>query len=517
MLDIVQAVGNFIVEDLKPISLVDGKGFSKLMKVAEPRFKIPSRTYFSQSVIPGQYIDLRRKVEAFLSTVKFCSITTDIWTAKYQTKGYLSLTCHSIDSEWTLRSTVLSTGELTADHTAQNISDALGELLCQWNIQEKVVASTTDNARNISNAMRNLNILSIPCVGHTLQLSVIKSFELPIITRMLSRLRKIVGHFHRSEKATRNLCEKQKQLGVPVHKLINDCVTRWGSTYSMLNRYIEQQQPICAVFLENRDARQFMPSDDEISAAEELVAVLEIFQRATEIVSGEKYPTLGIVQPLLQKLLFHTLAESLSDKPLSKNIKEVIRKDLSSRYQGNDIKSMLYMAMYLDPRFKDMSFVDNSTKSDIKEDVKVELLKLIEQEEISTDPEGALPPGPTETPPPKKTKLTTFFEGMIESTSGSEQLSSVDIASNEIKRYDAEEHMSLDQKEPLKWWKMREHRLKYMSQLVKKTLCITASSVPSERLFSSAGNLVNQKRSSLSPENVDSLLFLHENLSENLY
>ena len=49
--------------------------------------------------------------------------------------------------------------------------------------------------------------------------------------------------------------------------------------------------------------------------------VLEIFHSATEIVSREKYPMLGIVQPLLQKLLFYTLAESLSDKPLSKRIK----------------------------------------------------------------------------------------------------------------------------------------------------------------------------------------------------
>ena len=35
--------------------------------------------------------------------------------------------------------------------------------------------------------------------------------------------------------------------------------------------------------------------------------------------------------------------------------------------------------------------------------------------------------------------------------------------------------------------------------------------MPSDRLFSSAGNLVNQKRSCLSPENVDYLLFLYEN------
>ena len=39
--------------------------------------------------------------------------------------------------------------------------------------------------------------------------------------------------------------------------------------YAMLKRFIEQQKAICAVFLEDRDARQFMLSDDEISVAEE--------------------------------------------------------------------------------------------------------------------------------------------------------------------------------------------------------------------------------------------------------
>ena len=47
--------------------------------------------------------------------------------------------------------------------------------------------------------------------------------------------------------------------------------------------------------------------------------------------------------------------------------------------------------------------------------------------------------------------------------------------------------------------------------LAKKFLCITATSVPSERLFSAAGNLVAEKRSRLTSENIDKLIFLYEN------
>ena len=40
-----------------------------------------------------------------------------------------------------------------------------------------------------------------------------------------------------------------------------------------------------------------------------------------------------------------------------------------------------------------------------------------------------------------------------------------------------------------------------------------ATSVPSERLFSVAGNIVSAKRAALLPENVEKLVFLHENAS----
>ena len=93
---------------------------------------------------------------------------------------------------------------------------------------EKVVGSTTDNAKNIANAVKTLDTT---CIGHTNQLSVLKSFKLDLVSKMLGRLQMSAGHFHRSPKASAKLHEKQQLLGLPVHKLLNNCIMRWGSTY----------------------------------------------------------------------------------------------------------------------------------------------------------------------------------------------------------------------------------------------------------------------------------------------
>ena len=52
---LVEAVGNFIASDMQPLSVVENAGFKQLMYTAEPRFKIPSRPYFTNTVIPAMY------------------------------------------------------------------------------------------------------------------------------------------------------------------------------------------------------------------------------------------------------------------------------------------------------------------------------------------------------------------------------------------------------------------------------------------------------------------------------
>ena len=65
--------------------------------------------------------------------------------------------------------------------------------------------------------------------------------------------------------------------------------------------------------------------------------------------------------------------------------------------------------------------------------------------------------------------------------------------------------------EPLCWWKTNAPRYPLVSIIARKFLCIPATSVPSERIFSAAGYVVSKLRASLSPENVDALLFLRQN------
>ena len=65
---------------------------------------------------------------------------------------------------------------------------------------------------------------------------------------------------------------------------------------------------------------------------------------------------------------------------------------------------------------------------------------------------------------------------------------------------------------PLEWWRKSEERFPTLADLAKKLLCIPATSVESERIFSVAGNIVTRKRSCLKPENVDMLVFLNKNL-----
>ena len=171
------------------------------------------------------------------------------------------------------------------------------------------------------NAISELDLFNFPRIGHTLQLGVKRAFDVPKVHITLPRVGKLVAHFHRSPKSMSKLREKQKLLGLPEHQLINACITRWGSTYEMLKRFIEQQEAICAMLLEDGDNRSLMPSMDEITIIEELIEILKHFYQATEILSAELYPTIGVVFPILNHFLTVLLVSDDNDKDIAKKTK----------------------------------------------------------------------------------------------------------------------------------------------------------------------------------------------------
>ena len=62
----------------------------------------------------------------------------------------MSLIVYHISAKWNLQSHMLETGEITAEHTAVNLSIYLQECLDRWSLQSTQIS---DNASNITAAI----------------------------------------------------------------------------------------------------------------------------------------------------------------------------------------------------------------------------------------------------------------------------------------------------------------------------------------------------------------------------
>ena len=66
--------------------------------------------------------------------------------------------------------------------------------------------------------------------------------------------------------------------------------------------------------------------------------------------------------------------------------------------------------------------------------------------------------------------------------------------------------------DPLVWWRVHHKHYPILWRLAEMYLAIPASSAPSERAFSMAGNIITVKRCRMSTENLEDVLFLQANI-----
>ena len=186
-----------------PVNTVSDDGFRHMIQKFDPRYIPPDRTTFARNHIPALYEREKARVKKEVSSeLQYFAVTTDGWTSRANC-SYVSLTVHYINKSWEMCYHLLETAESTEDHTASSLAAAMKVALERWELKpERLSVAVTDNARNISLAIEQLNKLHVGCFAHTLQLGVQKAMELPEMAKVLGRAKILVSHFNHSCKSS---------------------------------------------------------------------------------------------------------------------------------------------------------------------------------------------------------------------------------------------------------------------------------------------------------------------------
>ena len=526
---ITETLARMCARDLRPLSIVEGGGFKAFCYELNPLYDVPCKTTVGK-YLTLSYDQMKSDLIQSISCQPGVSLTTDHWTS-LATEGYITVTSHYIDEEWNFNNYVLATRKTTERHTGENIFADIKSICREFAIRdESITCLVSDNASNMVSCAALLpdNITHVRCFGHTLQLAIRGSFDkVPMMTRTIGAAKGLVNHFKRSVNVNIELERRQLQMGIATNKLIIDCPTRWNSTYDMFERLLEQRLAIYAVLHDQTitkpsDARVVDLSDEQWSFMEAVVPVLKPLYMATRLMCSEEYPTLSGVYPILFSLTDMHLAPKATDCPAVVALKTHVSEDLKRSYKLNDpsilCKSLAMVCTFLDPRYKALPYIPIEQRTVVHENV-LSLLTPDEPENPKMDPKTVTDDadgtsGGNNTFSCKRGKLcqddVAFLLGGYFDTSDCEVVVPSSGA-EELELYTKEKSVP-PKTNPFLWWKLNKSNYPKLATLARRVLCSPATSVPSERVFSIAGDTVSKLRAALDSDTVDKLIFLNKRL-----
>ncbi|KAL5566829.1 hypothetical protein UlMin_029993 [Ulmus minor] len=247
---------------------------------------------------------LQRVLESNSSRV---AITTDMWTASNQKRGYMVVTAQFINESWVLQDRIMS------PYNVENLGDALMECLLDWNIKRKLLTLTLNNC-STNDVMVNVmldkldkslllvngKLLHMRCAAHILNLIVKESLE-SLFGSGVERIRESIAFWTATPKRLEKFEESVRHLNIPCSKVLSlDIKTRWNSTYLMLSTALIYKDVFSRLRQCEPQYRKLgpkLPSEKDWVLAKEMCEMLKPFFKITELFSGTSYPTTNIFFP----------------------------------------------------------------------------------------------------------------------------------------------------------------------------------------------------------------------------
>ncbi|CAH1986951.1 unnamed protein product [Acanthoscelides obtectus] len=205
---------------------------------------------------------------------------------------------------------------------------------------------------------------------------------------------------------------------------------------------------------------------------------------------------------------------------------EKLKLELKNRFQDLEENSLIAQATLLDPRFKKIGFIDERKyKRAATLYTKVANTTLLDEmpengREENVDDEQHVQHGQDTAP-----KEENLVEGLWKDfdVEVRQHLKPDNPRATAIIEVDKnldepilprKDSLGVHQ-DPLVWWSQRKHIYPKLYQIMKTRLCIMATSVPCERIFSKAGQIMNENRERLKTDKISEVVFLSYNLNNN--
>ena len=516
-----------VILDLQPWNFVSDPGFLHFSSQMDPHYRVASTTFYrellNRAYKKGVAI-VQEKIKKDDPTTLACQL--DGWSSYRH--GYIGLQVNYITPSWKRVNICLACSPFDDHHTGEKLGNWLEEKLGTWKVLDKTTVVVSDTAANMLCMMNFLpnDMERVNCLNHVLQLAINDEvFEKPEVTSIIANVKAVTNYASSSVLLSEAIRKKQEDLGFKsIKTLTQDVRTRWNSTNDMVERFVELKDPITEVLEseEWKDKITVKPgvkvkfTSNDWRVLERLVQVLKPFKEATLKLSA-KQACVSESIPILASL-HHTL-KLANNNAIDRGVRDLktrLDQNLKNRTGHLEENEIHAMATLLDWRYKNCYFMSNAAK----EKSESRLVELLRQEV------GTIPPLPgadqdifggvvvDEANNNSKGCLEDAFEAIRKKARMDDTAEPVETEENVIKEF---LRSKLKEQNLASWSKYEEEsqgsdiRLA-LCKLARKFLTPPPTSTNSERLFSVAGQVMDEKRAKTLPDSLEKILFLRENI-----
>ena len=507
-------IAEMIILDDLPFSHVEDSGFRRLMEQASPQYELKQRRFYRDIICEEIYPAMEGKVCSIVSPLSESfkvSFTTDAWSDNTSGVSLLSLTCHAIDEHFQRQHFVLCAEPLTERHTGEFLSTVFNSMLEKWKIHpDHVHCVVRDAGANMKKALFLCEVKNVDCFAHQIQLVVKKGITAQkAVSDILSKCRSIATHFNHSTVAQDELKKIQSRLNVRHLSVVQDVPIRWNSSLHMLQRMSEINEAVCLYATTNTKVKPLTANDSEI--LHKCIACLKPFDEITKTISSAD-STLSDVIPLVATI--KSVLRNVTDIEGVTLMRETLLSEINNRFDSLQKNDVYVAATFLDPRYKS-KFLESHALQRTKTNLGLlcDEMLVAKQEKnrkkIKTTEKEVADPSPATASTSISESLSILLASSSDDDDTEKELSKE--VSEMIEQYLKCKRLGAHEN-PLVWWQDNCTTFPCLAELARTYLACPSTSVASERLFSGAGLIYDEKRSRLSPERAQKLLFLKYNL-----